>query len=249
MKTILILSLFLLTSCAGYVNSLHKQMDEPKKRSVNNNSNTGRYDPYAPYRRIGQRNKDKRPIHNPITYQNIGNKEPPVKRNYIPADKRYKSDDFIDGDNSGSLWTNQGTSSHLFSGVVQKRIGDIVVVNVMENLRNQISAEMKRAFPDPPKKKVAAKDDKKKDNVQAAQAAPAKPADDEADSKVFDKVSGTIVEEVSKDYLLVKGRKEITFKKEKRFIEVQSLVSRRDISDNDSINSDKVLESRVIVLR
>ncbi len=242
MRSILFLFLFVLISCSSYINGLHRQMDAPQKRTPYAQSN--RYDPYAPYRRQPRR-KDARPIRNPITYQNQVN--PPVKRNYVPAEKRYQAQDFVDSDDSGSLWTNQGTSSHLFSGVVQKRSGDIVVVNVMENLRNQISAELKRAFPDPPKKKeVAKKKDEKAPGAEPPAAAAAKP---EEDDKVFDKVSGTIVEEVSKDYLLVKGRKEITFKKEKRFIEVQSLVSRRDISDNDSINSDKVLESRVIVLR
>jgi flagellar basal body L-ring protein FlgH len=47
----------------------------------------------------------------------------------------------------------------------------------------------------------------------------------------------------------VKGKKEVIFRKEKRYIEIQALVSRRDIQDNDTISSDKVLESRVNILR
>jgi flagellar basal body L-ring protein FlgH len=56
------------------------------------------------------------------------------------------------------------------------------------------------------------------------------------------------VEELNKDYIVLKGRKEVIFKKEKRSIEVQALVSRKDIMENDYVNSDRLLESRVFIL-
>ena len=67
--------------------------------------------------------------------------------------------------------------------------------------------------------------------------------------KIYDKISGTVMEEISKDYILLRGRKDVIFKKEKRSIEVQGLVSRKDIMENDYVNSDKLLDSRVFILR
>ena len=57
------------------------------------------------------------------------------------------------------------------------------------------------------------------------------------------------MEEVSKDYIMLRGRKDVIFKKEKRSIEVQALVSRKDIMENDYVNSDKMLDARVFILR
>ncbi len=48
---------------------------------------------------------------------------------------------------------------------------------------------------------------------------------------------------------LIKGRKNVLFKNRKRMVEVQALVSRKDIGDNDVINSDAILESNVSVVR
>ena len=121
-----------------------------------------------------------------------------------------------------------------------------MIINVLDNLRSQISNELKRAFPDT--KKVARPEGST--TPPAGGAAPASPSSDtELETKVYDKISGIIVEEVSEEYVLVKGKKEVIFRKEKRYIEVQALVSRRDIQDNDTISSDKVLESRVNILR
>jgi flagellar basal body L-ring protein FlgH len=123
----------------------------------------------------------------------------------------------------------------------------MVIINVLENLRNQISAELKRTFPDKPKPGEASGDQGKTDS-KSAPAAPANAQAEEMDMKIYDKISGTVMEEISKDYILLRGRKEVIFKKEKRSIEVQALVSRKDIMENDYVNSDKLLESRVYVL-
>jgi flagellar basal body L-ring protein FlgH len=119
----------------------------------------------------------------------------------------------------------------------------------MENLRNQISAELKRVFPDKPRKPIeGAKGDPKNPAASAANATAAS-ADKEMDMKIYDKISGTVLEEISKDYILLSGRKDVIFKKEKKSIEVQGLVSRKDIMENDYVNSDKMLDARVFILR
>lgn len=253
--------LFFLSSCANYVNSLHRQMDREEKVGTAREPKQHRHmgdpnDRFAAYREKSRfnRNDDRRPLKNPVTYslgsEPGGTVRPPVKRDYRP--QRLQADDFVDNetDNQGSLWANQGNSASLFTYQNDKHTGDIVIINVLENLRNDISAELKRTFPDKPKKsgkalKEPAEGDKKGAPTSAAAASA---QDNDIDMKVYDKISGTVMEEVSKDYILLRGRKDVIFKKEKRSIEVQALVSRKDIMENDYVNSDKLLESRVYVL-
>lgn len=255
MKIIILSLLFSLVSCSSFVNSMHRQMDReegvgeyaPKKKKQ------PVVDHFAAYREKNRFKKnDKRPIENPATYSlNDGGPSgmrPAVKREYRP--ERYNANDFRDNDNDGSLWANQGSSSSLFTYQNDKRTGDMVIINVLENLRNQISSELKRSFPDKPLRR-GNNDNKAAANAPGAAnpaAAAPNPADNEMDMKVYDKISGTVMEEISKDYILLKGRKEVIFKKEKRSIEVQALVSRKDILENDYVNSDKLLESRVYIL-
>lgn len=250
MKTILLGVLFFFVSCANYVNSLHRQIDN-EERSETSRKRSSR-DRYAAYREKDRfrPEDDRRPVKNPITYslgtEPSGQVKPPIKREYRP--QRYQADDFVDNDSGGSLWANQGSGASLFTYQNDKRTGDMIIINVLENLRNQISSELKRTFPDKPKR--AGKDLKDAGDASKASAtAPTgAPADNEMDIKVYDKISGTVVEEISKDYILLRGRKEVIFKKEKRSIEVQALVSRKDIMENDYVNSDKLLESRVYIL-
>lgn len=252
MKFFLLSLLILLTSCANYVNSIHRKIDQGE-----NKPKSSRFSPRDRFGSVKEKDRfrpeeDKRPVQNPLTYSlgsdPSGQIKPPVKREYRP--QRYKSDDFVDNDNGGSLWANQGSSASLFTYQNDKRMGDMVIINVLENLRNQISAELKRTFPDRPKrmgKEVAspAGEDKK---AAPAAGGPSGPQDGEMDMKIYDKISGTVMEEVSKDYIMLRGRKDVIFKKEKRSIEVQALVSRKDIMENDYVNSDKLLESRVLIL-
>ena len=250
MKILLLSLLIFLTSCSNYVNSIHRRIDQDEKNPRVNRS--GPRDRFAGYREKDRfrPEEDKRPVKNPLTYSlgsdPSGQVKPPVKREYRP--QRYQSEDFVDNDTGGSLWANQGSSASLFTYQNDKRMGDMVIINVLENLRNQISAELKRTFPDRPKRMG-------KELGAAAPAAPAASAagapaaqDNEMDMKIYDKISGTVMEEVSKDYIMLRGRKDVIFKKEKRSIEVQALVSRKDIMENDYVNSDKLLESRVSIL-
>lgn len=246
MKNLVFLFVLLLTSsCANYVNSLHRQIDREDRANSKTPSTGPKYHNSQYWHKKFRPENDRRPIKNPITLSQSGQVAPPVKREYRPS--RYSANDFRDNSSDGSLWANQGSSSSLFTYQNDKRAGDIVIINVMESLRNQISAELKRTFPDRPKRK---KEDDGKKKKTAAAPAPAAPKDqDDMDMKVYDKISGTVMEEISQDYILLRGQKEVIFKKEKRAIEVQALVSRKDIMENDYVNSDKLLESRVYILR
>lgn len=253
MKTTILTLLFFLTSCANYVNNIHRQIDREEKLSRDDGKTEMRRH-YSPYRNRFDRSGDKRPITNPNTFSLSDGSpseqvRPPVKREYRP--QRYQANDFVDSDNGGSLWANQGSSASLFTYQNDKRTGDMVIINVLENLRNQISSELKRVFPDKPKK-VAQGEKEKGDAKKEQQAAPASLGpgkDEEMDMKVYDKISGTVMEEISKDYILLRGRKDVIYKKEKKSIEVQGLVSRKDIMENDYVNSDRLLDARVFILK
>ncbi len=254
MRILILLLTLNLVSCAQYVNQFHRQIDR-EDRAVTEDRD--RYENGYPTNRYSRDRvrpeNDKRPIKDPVTYslgaRPSGQIKPPVKREYRP--QRYQANDFVDNESSGSLWANQGSSASLFTYQNDKRVGDMVIINVLENLRNQISAELKRTFPDRPKKKTTKEGEAKPDEraTPATAATPANAADNEMDMKVYDKISGSVIEEVSQDYILLRGMKEVIFKKEKRSIEVQALVSRKDIMENDYVNSDKLLESRVFILR
>lgn len=244
----LMAALFFITGCASYVNGIHKQIDREEARQDPRNSAN---DPYSSYREQGikRTRADRRPVQHPNSLSNLNptnDMPPPVKRDYR-SNGRTSADDFVDDGTSGSLWVNAPGGS-LFTTDVTKRVGDIVIVNVLDSLRGQISSELKRAFPQPPPKKTATTPAATAATTPAP-AAPEPDKGDELETKVYDKISGVVAEEINKDYFLLRGKKEVVFRKEKRFIEVQALVARKDIADNDTINSDKLLESRVIILR
>lgn len=241
--------LFFITGCASYVNGIHKQIDREEARNDPRNSSN---DPYSSYREQGikRTRADRRPVQHPNSLSNLNptnDMPPPVKRDYR-SNGRTSADDFVDDGTSGSLWVNAPGGS-LFTTDVTKRVGDIVIVNVLDSLRGQISSELKRAFPQPPPKKPAAAGAATAATTPAPAAPEPTDKGDELETKVYDKISGVVAEEINKDYFLLRGKKEVVFRKEKRFIEVQALVARKDIADNDTINSDKLLESRVIILR
>lgn len=253
MKTIILFALAFLMSCSNYISNVKKQIarEEGGTRKSTRGSEDD-YDHFALYRKRQNPELDRRPIKNPVTYSlgaagPSGQVKPPVKREYRP--QRYTADDFVDKSPDGSLWTTHGSSTSIYTNDVHKRAGDMIIINVLENLRNQISAELKRNFPDKKKKKTAKSDDKKSKQPAAPPTPAASTPDQDIDMKVYDKISGAVMEEVSRDYILLRGRKQVIFKKEKRSIEVQALVSRKDILENDYVNSDKLLESKVFVLR
>ena len=254
MKGFLLFILFFLTSCSNYVNNIHRQIDREEK-VARGDTRDGMREHYAPYKNRFNRDDDKRPIKDPRTFSlsdggpsTSTQMRPPVKREYRP--QRMKADDFVDNESGGSLWANQGSSSSLFTYQNDKHTGDMVIINVLENLRNQISAELKRVFPEKPKRPAeGAKGDAKTAAASSSPSAPPGAGDNDMDMKVYDKISGTVMEEISKDYILLSGRKDVIYKKEKKSIEVQGLVSRKDIMENDYVNSDKMLDTRVFILR
>lgn len=248
MKYFLLIILFSLSSCASFVNNMHKKIDREER--AKRPSQQRRYDPYSAYRGAPRGARDQRPITNPVTLggnpnsAQVRNMPPQSNREY--GKRRVKAEDLKDNQDSGSLWTGKNSESFLFVTNNLKRQGDFVIVQVMNSLKDRIQEELKRTFPEPRPVK-GKKTAEAPAAADAAKDAPAAPTSEE--DKVHDKISTQVVEEVNKDYLLVRGRKEVMFKKRKRFIEFQALVSRKDISSTDEVKSDRVLEPKVSVLR
>jgi flagellar basal body L-ring protein FlgH len=227
---------------------MHRQIDHDE-RAQNPRARKARPQRYAPrYQRYG----DRRPISNPVTLgsrqstRNTPNLPPQNQRNFDGYGKRrITANDLKDNEQSGSLWTGKNSESFLFVTNNIKRAGDIVIVEVMNPLKETIQEELIRTFPiAKKKKKKGEKKDEKADKPKEEVA-----ATETDEKKVYDKISTQVVEEINKDYLLVRGRKEVMFKTKKRFIEFQALVSRKDISSDDAVQSTKVLEPKVTVLR
>ena len=150
----------------------------------------------------------------------------------------------------------------LFTKNNYKSHGDIVLIQVHRKLRNEIMNELKKAFPE--KKKVVEIKGKKikKENKKTAlkntppkklpppkPKAPPPPPEPVNDQKVYDQISSVIIEEIKLNHILLRGRKTIPFKKKKRLVEIQALVARRDIGDNDKVSSKNFIESNVIVIQ
>jgi len=182
---------------------------------------------------------------------------PTTKRQYKDEKqvaKRYTASDLTDNNGDGSLWAGSDPNAFLFASSKSKNNGDIVQINVLPKLREEISLELKKAFPDNPYEARASaenkdgKDGKTSDAKPVAETkAPAKEEGLAPDAQ--DKISGVVVEEINREHLLVKGRKNVLFKNRKRMVEVQALVSRKDIGDDDTISSDAILESNVVVVK
>ena len=68
-------------------------------------------------------------------------------------------------------------------------------------------------------------------------------------NRVYDRISSVVIEEIDEHHLLIRGRKDVLYKNRKRLIELQALIPKRDLNDNNTINSDSILEQTITVLR
>lgn len=240
MKYLILLFFVFLSSCASYVQSLHRQIDNEQRakmaQRMKNNNNTG----------------DARPIHNPTTlgnYPSANNSKQFNPQNAArynsKGTRRYKASDLIDNESDGSLWSGDNSESFLFVTNNLKRKGDIAIVEVMDTLKDKIQQELKRNFPEPVKSKKGKKEEPKEESKPSEVA---KTSPNNANT-VHDKISATVIEQVNKDYLLIRGRKEVMFRKFKRYFEFQALVAQKDITAQDTVSSDKLLETKINVLR
>ncbi|MBP9681442.1 MAG: flagellar basal body L-ring protein FlgH [Bacteriovorax sp.] len=260
MKHILLLAVVtVFSSCSSYMNSIYSDFEQQER--ANNDIDSPNADTFDQYRRPKRRTSAAyNKIDRTVTTGNTKLIAPEVKRQYKgekETAKRYTASDLTDNGNDGSLWAGSDPNAFLFSNSKNKTSGDIIQINVLPRLKNEITMELKKAFPDNPFESKAMADAKAEETKPGASPTEAKPADKKepavAESTggegAQDKISGVVVEEINREHLLIKGRKNVLYKNRKRMVEVQALVSRKDIGDNDTINSDAILESNVAVVR
>ncbi len=236
-----------LSSCANYISKMHGEFDrangieEAQQPSARN-------DKFNMYRQNQQANTSP----NMINSSNKPYVAPAVKRQYTNSTnirKRYKANDLVDNQNTGSLWAGEkAKDNYLFTNDNHKSNGDIILIKVATKLKDEITAELKRAFPSPintnPTPAPGA-------NPQAAGPAPAsnQSSQDESADVIYDRISSVVVEEINKDHLLLRGRKNVLYKNRKRVVEIQALISRRDIATDDTVISDRIIENNISVVR
>lgn len=254
---ILMSSLILLTSCGSFVDNMYRDLDHQERVAADaEQDNAGYPDQFDQYRKNTKRKTSavyNKPGRNRGEVSTNTQKmvNPDVKRQYQDervALKRTTASDLTDTGNDGSLWGGGDANAFLFSTSKSKSSGDIIQIDVLAKLRNEITLELKRAFPENPYDTAAKAATATATPATVTPAAPgAAPATTETGET--DKISSVVVEEINREHLLIKGRKNVLFKNRKRMVEVQALVSRKDITDNDSVSSDAILESNVTVVR
>ncbi len=137
-----------------------------------------------------------------------------------------------------SLWTGKGTDSYLFSNATERKLGDILTIDVYGNLRNDISTELKLYE----KTQGLAEEAEKKEPEKAEGVA-------ESDDKPSDQISTVVEEEVNQTHFLLVGKKTVVYKGSKKLLEIRAMVAKKDISPNDRINSKNLMETTITVLR
>ena len=232
---ILTIFLFSFYGCASYINEMHRDLDR-QENILRPRPNINTFDQY--------RRENKASGRTSLTSKYVKNLKPSVKRKYVPK-SRAKAEDLYDNEKVGSLWSGSGNDSYLFTKNTEKKLGDIIIIDVFKKFKDEIVLELKRAFPDPAKEAK----NKDKDNTATPTTPTATGASEKDNSKSVDRISSVIIEEINQDHLLLRGRKSLLYKRRKRLLEIQVLVARKDISDDDSVSSNKILESSVHVLR
>jgi len=250
MKKIITVTIFLLlTSCANYINGIHRDLDKQEYAQKQKRRQGG--DHFQQFRKGT-------PTRNPMDTGRYSSRtrrslSPKVKRYYRPATaakKRMKANDLNDQGNYSSLWSGNGNENYLFSFDESRKNGDIILINVFSRLKSEITLELKKAFPPMPIAKKLPDDSEEGDKKdKTAKAAPKKAPESKDKQEAYDRITSVIVEKINNQHILVRGRKHLLFNNRKRLVEVQALVSERDITTQDTIDSDKILESTVNIIR
>lgn len=259
-----LLTSLILSSCSSFVDKVHQQiaLEEGGENSANAESTANPY-PDQAYGKLKTRGKDKMPIKDPISFTLNGEESTAnINQSPLQVKKRFNASDFVDSDSSGSLWSDYDDTSSFFATANSRKVGDIVVINILESMKNSISKELRRSFPLAPifqsnsiintlneEKAPEALAGDKRSPASASTTSPEKKEDTEVAEIVYDKISARVASEANKDHILIKGRKEVYFRNKKRLVEIHGLVKKSDIDPTDQIKSDQLIESKIIVIQ
>jgi flagellar L-ring protein precursor FlgH len=228
---------FFLSGCSGLISRIHKDLDNnmtDKNQSQNKRFNIYQKNPNDPSVKSFYKKDPKFQVY---SSQQIKDRQPSQKRQYVPLKTRMKAEDFTDKDNEGSLWGNDKQDVFLFSKNNQKGPGDIVILKVQDKLKREMATELARFFKS------------SKPSTEKKAETPEKSDVPKEDSKVYDKISSLVIDEINGDHLLIRGKKDVLFNSRKRSLEVQALINKKDISDDDSLFSSQIIDSSITILK
>ena len=243
---------FILCSCASYIASTHKKFDEydQKQKEEKQNSQKNKEEHFFLY---GDR---KRPYKSNLNITKLISNHRYSRyasKNHKKVKTRHKVSDLSDNNNNNSLWFNNKDSrnvNYLFTRDEVKQIGDIVLIHVYKKFKNEISQELRRVFAKQKNKKQNAKTPKTSMKGEGTKSSSVSPEREKRqNNKVKDQISGIIIGEVSTNHLLIKGQKRLLYRNMKTTVEVQALIARRNINDNDVIKSDDFLDFSIEVIK
>ena len=164
---------------------------------------------------------------------------PNIQREYRKNDrKRYSQNDLRDNKDEGSLWNaNLGQNQFLFSKNDFKSAGDIIIVKVNKKLKDKITEKLQRIF------------NKKRKGERSNSSTKQKEDQDAPKDKVYDQIPSLVIDVINKKHLLIKGRKNLLYKGRQRAVELEALIAKRDLEENDTINSNNIIESSLKIFR
>jgi flagellar L-ring protein FlgH len=142
-----------------------------------------------------------------------------------------------------SLWTGKGTDSYLFTNSTEKKVGDLITIDVYKSLRNEIATELKidaetASYEGPEGEKGKAEEEKVATETETT-----------SDDKPSDQISTVVEEDVNQTHLLLKGKKTVVFRGKKKLLEIKALVAKKDIKIDDRVESKNIMETTIKVLR
>ncbi len=183
-------------------------------------------------------------LHKDLDDEKNKNNKKPVKTyfkdNYkkkMNLKKRTTAVDMIDTSKDGSLWSGVGQKNYFFSNNNNRSLNDIIVIDISKELYGEILS------------KIDAVTIKEKSNTEEMDKE-IKPKKEEKEEKLKEtKLTSIIVDKVNETHYVLKGEKEIIYKKNIHLIELQGLVRKKDITFEDTITSNKILEYNVKVLK
>lgn len=238
-----------IVSCNSLIEKYYKQIDSANPSTstsaqASNQSvvNKKKYDSFAIYRKY----KDQEDFDGIPTTQNSKFYSPEIKRRY---EKRIKAIDLTDQSNPGSLWYDRGQENFFFSQNDAKRIGDIILIHVYKKLKDKIAQELSRFSTNPhPKGNQMSSLESNEENEDADKGALPENKKN-TDEKIYDQISSVVIETINRDHLIIRGIKEVLYKKNKHMIELKGLVKRTNVDDSDIIKSNDFLETSIKVIR
>ena len=71
----------------------------------------------------------------------------------------------------------------------------------------------------------------------------------EKNDNIQEKISSIIIDEITDDHIIITGQKQLVYRNKKRTIQVDALVARKNIDENDIIQSDNFLDFKIKVVK